>query len=101
MTAQARDIAAKGGVAWCVLVVFGDEDKSYNGPVTFSPATVGYYVEELDDGANEALEDDIGDMLSSVISGCNGVKITLTDFDPDEFEDRNIIFSDFGDGTLA
>lgn len=97
-TAEARDIAARGGAAWCVLVEFGNPDKSYNGPVTFSPANVGYYVEAMD-GSNEALEDAVGDMLSSVIDGCDGIKITLTDFDPDDF--GPIVFADFGDGTFA
>lgn len=99
-TAEARNIAASGGVAWCVLVEFGNPDKSYNGPVTFSPANVGYYVEELGN-VNDELEDVASDMLSAVLDDDKNVKVrfTLTDFDPDDF--GPIVFADFGDGTFA
>ncbi len=101
-TVEARDIAASGGVAWCVLVEFGNPDKSYNGPVTFSPCDdSGYYVEVLDGSSDEAMEDAISDMLSSVIDGCDGFKVTLTDFDPEDFVGRNVIFEDFGEGTFC
>ena len=83
-----------------VLVEFGNPDKSYNGPVTFSPANVGYYVEELGN-VNDELEDVASDMLSAVLDDDKDVKVrfTLTDFDPDDF--GPIVFADFGDGTFA
>lgn len=90
--ARGREIAENGGLAWLEWQEYDEHDpKSYNGPVVFEAATIGYYVNQAD-GSKEAFDAAVTAMLSD-ISSMKGIKVSscimdieFGDFDGDDDE---------------